>query len=152
MLHGCRVSVACVKEQREDVVMADEDNYRIVAQAVDPRQMALHKANEHRYFQFHIEQQRIRGKKLCDLCVRRAIRVFVEKGKGGAEIGRRLLKRLHAEAFVAGHRQIGKGFAGAVGLAVMMRQRLGHFDQAIVAAALDFFCNSQVQRLARLAQ
>ena len=35
----------------------------------------------------------------------------------------------------------------ACGLAVMMGQDLGHFGQAVAAAAFDFLCDLQMQRL-----
>ena len=41
---------------------------------------------------------------------------------------------------------------GAVSLAVMMGQDLGHFGKAVVASPLDFLCDLQMQRSARFAQ
>ena len=48
------------------------------------------------------------------------------------------LKGIHAEAFTAGQREVGKGFVGVIGLAVMMSQFLGYFGEAVRAAPLDF--------------
>ena len=67
-------------------------------------------------------------------------------------MGRCLIEGIHAEALAAGHGEISERFVNAVGLAVMMRKHLGHFDQAIAAAALDFISDLCMQCRARIAE
>ena len=75
--------------------------------------------------------------------------IFIEERKGGSGVGSGLIEGVHAEAFAAGHGEVGEGFAGAVGLAVVMCEDFGHFGQAIAAAAFDFLGDLQMQRRAR---
>ena len=53
-------------------------------------------------------------------------------------MGGRFIKRISAKAFAAGHREVAERFVSATGLTVMIGENLGHFDQPVTAAALEF--------------
>ena len=64
-------------------------------------------------------------------------------------MGLSFLEGIDAKAFAAGHGEVGESFVGAISLAVMMREGLGHFDQTVAAAAFDFLGDPKMQRGAR---
>ena len=55
-------------------------------------------------------------------------------------------QRHQRSALGAGHREVGERFAGMDSLAVMMSEDLGHFSQAVAAAALGLLRDLQMQR------
>jgi hypothetical protein len=59
----------------------------------------------------------------------------VEERKSSTQVGCCLIKGIYVEAFTAGHREVAKGFFSVIGLAVMISQFLGHFSEAVTAAA-----------------
>src|ERR1700678_2258614 len=71
--------------------------------------------------------------------------MIVEKGSSSRKMGRCAVERIDTETFAARHREVAESFSGVLALTVVMGQDLGHFGQAIAAAALDFLRYFQMQ-------
>ena len=100
----------------------------IISQSVNARQITPKQRNQHLKLRAHVQLGRIRDEEVSDLTIHGAIRILVEQCESRGEIGRRFIERIHAEAFAAGHGEVGKGFVNTIGLAIVMRKDFGHFD------------------------